>query len=438
VNDSLKVLYEAFSAGSVICTDTRNITPGCIFFCLKGERFDGNDFALQAVAQGAGYVVSDRPSLGGNRSIVLVEDVLACLQQFAAHHRNQFSLPVLAVTGSNGKTTTKELLFRVLASKFKTLCTQGNLNNHIGVPLTLLRLRKEHEMAVVEMGANHQREIALLCSMASPTHVLITNVGKAHLEGFGGFEGVKKGKGEMYDHARRNESTVFINMDNPHLVGMLGNYAHTVTYGTGSECDITGRLLESAGAHVSMEWKTKTDVQWHPVHSRITGSYNFENILSAVAAGVHFSVSADAVCDAVASYEPDNQRSQELKKGTNHIILDAYNANPTSMEAALKNFSSKFAGKRAVFLGDMFELGESSRHEHEAILRLALACGFDLVALVGPRFAEAAAGKGLIVFENSGDAAGWIRKNPLPGYNLLIKGSRGSKMEMVLEGIADN
>jgi UDP-N-acetylmuramoyl-tripeptide--D-alanyl-D-alanine ligase len=187
-----------------------------------------------------------------------------------------------------------------------------------------------------------------------------------------------------------------------------------------------------------MEWKTKTDVQWHPVHSRITGSYNFENILSAVAAGVHFSVSADAVCDAVASYEPDNQRSQELKKGTNHIILDAYNANPTSMEAALKNFSSKFAGKRAVFLGDMFELGESSRHEHEAILRLALACGFDLVALVGPRFAEAAAGKGLIVFENSGEAAGWIRKNPLPGYNLLIKGSRGSKMEMVLEGIADN
>jgi UDP-N-acetylmuramoyl-tripeptide--D-alanyl-D-alanine ligase len=436
MNEALEILYKAFSSGAEICTDSRNIPPDCIFFALKGERFDGNDYALWAVEEGgAEFAVADRPALKGQPGIFFVPDALQALQQLAEYHRQQMDIPLIAVTGSNGKTTTKELLNRVLSKKYRTLCTVGNLNNHIGVPLTLLNLESAHELAIIEMGANHQKEIELLCSIAHPTHVLITNVGKAHLEGFGGFEGVKKGKGEMYEYARNYKNSVFINSDNQHLASMLGNYAHTVSYGTSSNSDITGKIVQHDGSHVWLEWKTKESQGWNQVKSKITGAYNFENILSAIAAGVHFGVAESDITSAIESYSPDNQRSQEMQIGDNHIILDAYNANPTSMEAALKNFSSNFSGKRAVFLGDMFELGESSIEEHKGVIEKVLSQGYDQVVLVGPVFSEVAVGNINTLFKDSEEAAAWLRQNPLHGYNILIKGSRGSKMEKMLEAL---
>ena len=430
--DPIQTLYHAFLKGAAICTDTRKIEKGCIFFALKGANFNGNTFAKQAVAEGAAYAVIDESIGMDNEVFVRVEDVLTCLQNLALHHRLQLKIPFIGITGSNGKTTTKELVSRVLSQKFNTLYTQGNLNNHIGVPLTLLSVKSHHEIAVIEMGANHQKEIELLCSIARPTHVLITNVGKAHLEGFGGFEGVKKGKGEMYDFAKANNALAFINDDNSILKEMLGSYELTFKYGQQNTCDVIGKLL-SGSAYVNLEWKKKNDLTYHTIQSKITGSYNFENILSAIAVGVHFNIETANIKKAVEEYIPDNQRSQEIIIGSKHIILDAYNANPTSMEAAIKNFNTSFKGKRAVFLGDMLELGETSLSEHQSVLNLASNCGFDTLVFVGPNFKLAGKGNNAFYFDNSNEAREWIRSQNLDGYTILIKGSRGSKMELLLE-----
>ncbi|MBK7388586.1 MAG: UDP-N-acetylmuramoyl-tripeptide--D-alanyl-D-alanine ligase [Bacteroidetes bacterium] len=433
--DVIQQLYTLFINGAAICTDTRTISPGSIFFALKGENFNGNQYASQALKAGAAAVVIDEyVDTPDDGSTFLVDDVLSSLQQLALYHRRQLKIPFIGITGSNGKTTTKELMSRVLGKKYQVHYTKGNLNNHIGVPLTLLGITKSHEIAVIEMGANHQKEIELLCSISRPTHVLITNVGKAHLEGFGGFEGVKKGKGEMYTFAKNTNATVFINTDNEHLKEMLGGYTMIVSYGTSGSEDVSG-LLKGNASYVSLEWKTPDNDQIHNIKSHITGNYNFENILSAIAVGIHFKVTAHDICEAVETYIPDNQRSQEIKVGSNHVILDAYNANPSSMEAALTNFTNHFSGKRAVFLGDMFELGESAFAEHKRIAEIATSAGFDHVILVGPDFRKAASGMEAIFLENSKVASQWIQEHPLQNFNILIKGSRSSKMELVMEGL---
>lgn len=432
--NTIEQLHQLFLNGAPICTDTRSITSGSLFFALKGAQFNGNTFAAKALEAGAVAVVVDEAGwIPEGDHVFLVDDALKSLQDLAHHHRKQFNIPVIGITGSNGKTTTKELLNKVLSQKLRVLCTKGNLNNHIGVPLTLLGLNNTHELAIIEMGANHQREIELLCNIAAPTHVLITNVGKAHLEGFGGFEGVKKGKGEMYVYAKENQSVVFINRNNPHLISMLGSYDHVVSYGTDPSNEVCGTLIDN-NSHVALDWRHKELSQKQHIQSHITGNYNFENILSAIAAGMHFGVNPQQINEAIASYIPDNQRSQEISKGSNHIVLDAYNANPTSMEAAIRNFDKNFKGPRAVFLGDMFELGESSAAEHKTVLELVKSCRFDKVVLVGPRFKEAgASATDALFFENSAAASDWLRQNPLKNYNVLIKGSRSSKMEVVLE-----
>lgn len=435
--DSINILYKTFIQGASICTDTRAISTGCIFFALKGANFNGNEFASQALTEGAAFAVIDEDPDAVDNRYIRVNDVLSCLQQLALHHRKQLNIPFIGITGSNGKTTTKELVNRVLSKKYKTLCTRGNLNNHIGVPLTLLSVTSQHEVAIIEMGANHQKEIELLCSLALPTHVLITNVGRAHLEGFGGFEGVKKGKGEMYEFAKAHQSVVFINGDNTHLKEMLGTYAHAVSYGMSTTNDIVGNLLP-ANVHVKLEWRVKDSNETCKVHSQITGDYNFENILSAISLGAYFGVPVESINDAIESYVPDNQRSQEITLGSTKIILDAYNANPSSMEAALKNFSTGFNGKKAIFLGDMLELGATSVQEHQTIIELALSTKPDLLILVGNNFKEAGKGNSAIYFDNSTEASRWCADQTFTDYTILIKGSRGSKMEVILEGMKSN
>src|SRR5688572_30354351 len=427
-------LYQEFTQGAPVCTDTRNITAGCIFFALKGENFNGNSFAVKAIEMGAAFAVVDEEIFPVDERIIFVNDVLLFLQQFATHHRMQFNFPFIGITGSNGKTTTKELVNRVLGKKYKTCCTRGNLNNHIGVPLTLLSLTAAHEIAIIEMGANHRHEIELLCTIARPTHVLITNVGKAHLEGFGGFEGVKLGKGEMYEYAKSHHSLVFINDDNSHLKEMLDDYHKTFRYGNSTSCDVTGKLNDE-GSYVSLKWKQKNNPQWHELQTQITGNYNFENILSAIAAGICFDVNEDHINNAIATYIPDNQRSQEIIRNSHHIILDAYNANPTSMEAALSNFNHKFQGKRAVMLGDMFELGDSAAKEHQLISEMVASLHFDMVIFVGPVFKSVTPVKNAHYFENSSQASEWLTRQELSNYKILIKGSRGSKMEVILDAI---
>lgn len=430
---AIEKLYPVFISGAAICTDTRSIIPGSIFFALKGPSFNGNNFAETALQHGAAFCVVDEASNSNDR-FIQVDDVLTFLQQFATYHREKLSIPFIGITGSNGKTTTKELIGRVLAKKYNTIFTKGNLNNHIGVPLTLLSVNDTHEIAIIEMGANHQGEIAALCEIAKPTHVLISNVGKAHLEGFGGFEGVKKGKGEMYAFAKKSGAYVFINNDNSHLTGMLGSYEKIISYGGSDMNDISGSIIPGSD-FVSLKWKTKKSPDLKHAVSNITGSYNFENILAAITTGVFFGVSDDLINDAIAGYHPDNQRSQIIDKGTFRIVMDAYNANPTSMEAAIKNFKQNFKGKKAALLGDMFELGDNSDAEHREIAKLASESSFEFLVFVGPKFKNAAGEEQALYFENSDAAAQWIKIQQLEGFTILIKGSRGSKMEKVLDAL---
>ncbi|MBL0342300.1 MAG: UDP-N-acetylmuramoyl-tripeptide--D-alanyl-D-alanine ligase [Bacteroidetes bacterium] len=432
--DQIKIIYEKFIGSTGICTDTRAILTGGIFFALKGSNFNGNTFAKQALDSGSILVVMDEDPGFIDSRIIQVDDALSTLQQLANYHRMLLKIPFIAITGSNGKTTTKELISRVLAEKYRTLFTKGNLNNHIGVPLTLLSVTKEHQIAVIEMGANHQQEIEMLCNIAQPTHVLITNIGKAHLEGFGGFEGVKKGKGEMYAYAKANEAVIFINDDNPILKEMLGTYDKKIKYGNASDCNISGKQL-TGNSYVHLEWRKKEDSGYHLIKSQITGNYNFENILSSITIGSYFGIEEAAIKRAIENYIPDNQRSQELVKGTIKILLDAYNANPTSMEAALRNFKTGIKGKSAIFLGDMLELGEEAEKEHLAIIRLVESYKFDLVVLVGANFKLAGNNFKANYFNTSAEALTWLRSQDLNGYQLLIKGSRGSKMEVLLDGL---
>ncbi len=425
-------LYEIFLAHPKISTDTRNIAPGSIFFALKGGNFNGNAFAKEALVKGAAYAVIDEQEFSGERCLP-VEDVLAALQQLAHHHRVELGkktgLRVIGLTGSNGKTTTKELLARVLSKKFKTLYTEGNLNNHIGVPLTLLRLDETHEAAVIEMGANHQGEIAQLCGITEPDYGLITNVGLAHLEGFGGPEGVLKGKTELFDALERRDGTAFVLADDPRILSRATRLRY-FTYGTAESAEVKGRFI-SAEPLVRFAWQAPR-IEAHEVQSQMIGAYNLPNMIAACAVGVHFGIGAKEIDDAIASYAPANKRSQVEKRGTNTLILDCYNANPSSMAAAIDNLAKMPAEKKIAVLGDMFELGEAAAEEHQRVADLAAEkLPGAKILLVGKLFA---ATQGHEEMERLADAevvTEWMKAHKPEHALVLIKGSRGMKLEDV-------
>ena len=376
---NLNELYELFLHHEKITTDSRHCPANSLFFALKGERFDGNQYAAKALEAGAAYAIIDNPEyLSGDR-MILVDNVLDCLQQLAHRHRKALGIPVIGITGTNGKTTTKELLASVLATKFNVLATEGNLNNQIGVPLTLLRMNPDHEIAVVEMGASHPGDIDELVHIVAPNYGLITNVGCAHLEGFGSFEGVLHTKGELYDYLRHTNGKIFINQENKDLMG-IAHGLEQITYGQHEGAFAVGHVVES-NPFLTFDWKQQGKI--HVVETHLVGAYNIDNVLAAVAVGRYFKIPAERISRAIAAYEPTNNRSQYKKTERNDLIIDAYNANPTSMKAALDNFASLPVHPKAVVLGDMLELGKTSDELHSGIVRQLQAEAFDKVYLCG-------------------------------------------------------
>jgi UDP-N-acetylmuramoyl-tripeptide--D-alanyl-D-alanine ligase len=422
---TVEQLYPIYLIHPSVQTDTRKLKQGDLFFALKGDNFNGNLFAKQALEKGAAYAVVDEITDADER-IIKVEDVLTTLQHLAKHHRLQFTIPFLAITGSNGKTTTKELIHAVLSSQYKTYTTEGNLNNHIGVPLTLLKIKKDAEIAVIEMGANHQKEIASYCTYALPNYGLINNCGKAHLEGFGGVEGVRKGKGELYDHIRQNDGTIFINNDYDYLREMSKGIEKKISYGT-IDAETTGRLLQS---EPFLKVLITSDENIGIIKTQLVGDYNLPNVLAAVSVGKHFKVPAEKIKQALENYIPDNSRSQLIEKGSNKIILDAYNANPTSMKAAIENFARVQAQKKVLLIGAMAELGEESVAEHNEIIKLIDQYPWEKVVLVGGDFAKTPHPH--LFFNNSLEAKDWFKQQDFENTYLLVKGSRSMQMEKVV------
>lgn len=423
-------LYSTFKRSTGVQTDTRALAKGALFFALKGPSFNGNAFALKALEMGATAVVVDEPIDATAENIFLVNDVLETLQALALHHRKQFKIPFIAITGSNGKTTTKELVHAVLSSSFKTYTTKGNLNNHIGVPLTILSIGDDAEIAIIEMGANHQREIESYCKIALPTHGLINNCGKAHLEGFGGVEGIRKGKGELFDFLALSNGTAFINAELQYLLGMSSSIENKVFYG-GTDSGYTTTVFQSEPL-LALEVHHK---KWgtHSIFSKLVGAYNKPNIEAAICIGNYFGIAFEKVKSAIEAYTPDNARSQLVTKGNNTIILDAYNANPSSMQAAIENFSHQKAENKYMFLGGMMELGEDSIKEHQSIVDIINATGIKHVVLVGGDFAFVE--HSFIYCADATKATEWIRNNLPSNALVLIKGSRSIKMEKLLEAL---
>ena len=426
-NMEIAELYKCFMECGKVTTDSRNCPEGSMFIALKGETFNGNAFAAQALKQGCRYAVIDESEYAGEGTI-LVDNCLQALQQLANYHRRQLKTPVIGITGTNGKTTTKELISTVLSRKFNTLYTEGNFNNHIGVPLTLLRLTKEHEMAVVEMGANHPGEIKTLVHIAEPDYGIITNVGKAHLQGFGSFEGViRPTPSWWYFLTVSVGATIFIQNENPYLNGIAEGLT-CVRYGQTAGLYVSGELI-SCSPFLSFRW-TAEGVS-HEVNTHLIGSYNLDNMLAAAAIGRYFGVSDDDISSALVSYLPHNNRSQLKETADNKLIVDAYNANPTSMMAALKNFRQVEAPHKMVILGDMKELGEASREEHQKVVDYLKECGFDRVVLVGPEFA--AATHSYQTFQHVDEVLADIRMHKPQGYYILIKGSNSLKLSQLPE-----
>lgn len=423
-------LYQLFLQYPSVQTDTRKLKKGDIFFALKGPNFNGNLFAIQALQHGAAYVVIDEPVAGSDERCILVNDVLTALQELARYHREQFSIPFIAITGSNGKTTSKELIYAVLSSHYKSYTTQGNLNNHIGVPLTILSVRADAEMAVIEMGANHQKEIAGYCHYTEPSHGIITNCGKAHLEGFGGEEGVRKGKGELFDYLSEHDGTAFIYADYDYLQSMSAAVKHIVRYGKNSGL-VQGNIHSNEPfLEVLIEEGFETPVS---IKTQLVGDYNLPNILCAVVIGKYFSVPEQKIKQAIEQYTPSNSRSQLVEKDGNKIILDAYNANPTSMRAAIENFAGLQAENKILMLGGMMELGISSIEEHRQIVELIKQFNWEKVVLVGGDFANV--DHGFLYFADSEAARDWFTTRHFTNRQFLIKGSRSMQMEKIIGGI---
>jgi len=421
---TIEALHELFLAHPKVSTDTRKIIKNCIFFALKGDNFDGNKFAEDALDKGAAYAVIDDKEYKTSKNCIIVDNVLATLQKLATFHRNYCNAKIIGLTGSNGKTTTKELIYATLKKKYKTVATQGNLNNHIGVPLTLLSIKEDTEIAIIEMGANHQKEIEFLCGIAQPDFGYITNFGKAHLEGFGGVEGVIKGKSELYDYLISNGKSIFLNADDPIQLEKLRAYIKKIGFST----DKTEYYkIEFLGANPFVTLR----VEGTTIQSQLLGGYNFTNCAVAVLMGKYFNVHIETIKEGIENYAPQNNRSQILKQNGNQIILDAYNANPTSMQAALENFAAMDGEKKIVFLGDMFELGETAAIEHQIIADLTLNMKFDDAFLVGRNFHETRTD--LKKFDTFESLLEYVKKAKLPKGKVLIKGSRGMALERLLD-----
>lgn len=431
---TIEELYRLFiNCNQKITTDTRKLEQGAIFFALKGDNFDANTFANQAVDAGCAYSIVDSETVSNGTTILLVNDVLETLQQLAKHHRQQLKFPVIGITGSNGKTTNKELIHAVLSKKYNTYATKGNLNNHIGVPLTLLALTNEHEMAIVEMGANHQGEIAMLSDLSDPDYGIITNIGKAHLEGFGGIEGVKKGKSELYKHIKQKKGKIFIN-GNDSVLLELSEDLFKIYYGENSEFDVQGKLFLNS-EFVEFKWNIKSEsLDNQPlVKTHMFGQYNFINLLCAACIGNYFGVKETDINDALTSYMPEMNRSQVKKTESNTLILDAYNANPSSMSLAIDNFNKQVFENKIVILGDMLELGEYSEQEHEKIIKQIENCTFKKVVFVGIQFFRLKNKFNRYYFyKNIEDFKNDDTTNRISGSNILIKGSRGIQLEKIV------
>ncbi len=417
-------LYEHFLAHPNICTDTRKITKDVIFFALKGDNFNGNTYASEALEKGAAYAIIDEEVYNTSDRTLLTTDVLETLQQLSNYHRRKSNAKVISLTGSNGKTTTKELIHEVLSKKYRTIATRGNLNNHIGVPLTLLSIKEDTEIAIIEMGANHQKEIAFLCSLAEPDFGYITNFGKAHLEGFGGVEGVIKGKSELYDYLIENGKSIFLNADDPIQEERLKTYVKKFGFSENNHQYYQISLI-AADPFVQL------GVEEYNITSQLIGRYNFSNCCAAVLMGKYFNVALSDIKKAIAEYVPENNRSQLIEKNGHHIILDAYNANPSSMQAALETFKALKGNPKMAFLGDMFELGETATEEHQSIADLAHSMNFENAFLIGENFNRT--NSKLQKFESFNALKEVIQKQSLPKSTILIKGSRGMALERLLD-----
>lgn len=429
----IEKLYEIFKQFPFISTDTRHIKENSIFFGLKGANFNGNTFASQALENGAAYAVVDQLEHVQDERYLLVNDVLQSLQELALFHRNQLTIPIVGITGTNGKTTSKELVYSVLSQQFRTYATQGNLNNHIGVPLTLLSIDNSYEVAIVEMGANHAGEIALLSSIARPNLGLITNVGKAHLEGFGSFEGVKKAKGELYDFIAHNGGTLFLQGDNPYLAEMASqrSFSKVIKYGFSESNDVVGKLL-MANPFLSISWKERGQSASYEVYTHLTGSYNTENILAAIAIGLDLGMKPADINAGISNYIPKNNRSQITKTSRNIIVADFYNANASSMAAALDNMRVLTADHKIVILGDMFELGEESFEEHKNLIAQAKSINFERLIFVGKEFYQHRHAEAEF-YETTEEAKAAVAT--ISDSFVLLKASRGMAFEKLLEAL---
>jgi UDP-N-acetylmuramoyl-tripeptide--D-alanyl-D-alanine ligase len=433
---TVQEIYSILQKCTGVTTDSRKCGPGLMFFALKGERFDGNEFVRGALEQGCPYAVMDNPALydAADSRMILVDNVLSTLQKVAALHRRTLGTPVIGITGTNGKTTTKELTNAVISTTYNVLCTQGNLNNSIGVPLTVLGLKPEHEYAIVEMGASHPGDIKELVEVSQPDFGLITNVGKAHLLGFGSFEGVKRTKGELYDWLRGHNGTAFVNRDNEHLQQMCKGLP-VIEYGKPGQDGllVEGEVLE-CNPFVKFRWRSRGG-EWHTVQTNLIGAYNVDNALAAITVGLHFGVTEDKASAAIAGYQPQNNRSQLTETGRNHLVVDAYNANPTSMAAAIENFRMIKAQDKMLILGDMRELGEVSQAEHRHIVELLKESGFTQVWLVGEEFAKAAQGSGFRILPDVEAVNAALTAEPLNGKTILIKGSNSIGLTKTLTNL---
>ena len=435
----IKELYKLYQQHPQITTDSRECPEGSIFLALKGESFDGNKFAASALEKGCSYAIVDEPEYKQDERFILVDNCLQTFKDLAREHRRQFDIPVIGITGTNGKTTTKELIAAVLSQKYNVLYTQGNFNNDVGVPKTLFRLTKEHEIAVIEMGASHPGDIKTLVETAEPTCGLITNVGRAHLQGFGSFEGVIKTKGELYDFLRsQKDSLIFINADNEYLMDLIGDDEEVWLSPYSTDVDnqyscISGEII-TCDPFLKFRWREPLMVleeegrstKWHKVQTKLIGSYNIDNLLAAIAVGINFGVDRKKICAALEEYTPSNNRSQMTITEKNHLIVDAYNANPTSMHAALDNFSLIQAEKKMAILGQMGELGEESEKEHRMLVDRLESSGYDEVWLVGDNFKDIACP--FRKFHDVEEVKAAIKENRPEGFYILIKGSNSNKL----------
>lgn len=429
---STALLYEKYLQYPLVVTDTRAVKENSIFFALKGANFNGNEFAAQALATGAKYAVVDQPEVAISEQYLLVDDVLKAMQSLANHHRSQLQFPVLGITGSNGKTTSKELINAVLSKKYQTLATTGNLNNHIGVPLTLLSIQAHHDFAIIEMGANHQLEIKELCEIAEPNFGLICNIGKAHLEGMGGIEGVKKTKKELYDFLEINKGLVFVNAEDDVTLNLSSQLENRVFFGNKENSLVAGEII-SLAPFLKVSITFKKNNQKHELATQLIGDYNLANILAAAAIGVYFGVSEAEIVAAIAAYTPTNNRSQAMQTANNKLIMDAYNANPSSMFAAINNFHLLSTENKYLILGDMFELGNESVAEHKAIVKLVSELKFENVIFIGNDFFGAKElYKQFHFFKTTANAMDFIQDNKIINHTVLVKGSRGMKLESLM------